>query len=904
MKSTFLLMSYLVLSVVVWAQEATYELSVKDQSLLKVLQKVEEEVGLLFSYQKKNIANVQKDFNIKVAENNYASLLKQLFRQTGLSFKIVDEKYVVITKKEAIDESHICGVIVDEQTREKLPYANVIVKGKSVGAVSNVNGFFELKHPFESNDSLNISYIGYEGKAMHYTQLKEATCPTIELSYPKIKEAFLIISDYLTDGVSVEHNGASTDIKPRLCGNVAGVLEPDVLATIQFLPGISNPSSRVSDIYIRGCKPDQNLVTWEDIPIYHTAHYFGMISAFNPFIIESTKIYRGGFNSTYGGRLGGVIELQSGNENTYHDYMGVASDMTHTKAYLHQKLNFKKPSAITFSVRRPFNELVETPTFKTYSRFTQQGLVLENKELAFIDSIEEHIDITNDFKFLDTHAKFSSTLNENNRIEIAGLFANNIFNDHIEDNKISRIQQDSLYLQNYGASVKWYHQWDGNWQTTLKGIATNYELDYAYQIDDERIKETLFLEGLKQNNIKENQLNIANIYQMKEAQHVEFGYQLTNYNVDFKVTENVFRRGNIINNSRQSQANVHTLYTHYQNPISNKIGIQAGFRLSYNPQAKTADSDKQAWYIEPRLRLDYRLSKAISLHSSYGKHHQFLGEVYTFEGDRNGFNIPLWALAERKSIEVQTAHLYQVGAIYQAKTWVVDAQIYGRTIKGLSSRLYEFEELLELEPGNTITGKSDIKGLDLLIKKRTGKLRSWLSYSFNKTTLVFKERRRKLLSFPADYEQRHVFDFTNQLRLQDWHLALGFKISSGLPYTKITGYKEQQPMGNIPPPGEMMPPIMPPDMGIPSELKPEYGAINVHQLPATKSINVSAEYQLKPSPKKWKMYAGCSIKNILNFRNIASRYYTIDSFQEGNPIRPVDKIDLPFTPNVTFRMEW
>lgn len=66
-------------------------------------------------------------------------------------FKIVDEKYVVITKKEAVDESYICGVIVDEQSKEKLPYANVIVKGKSVGVVSNLDGFFDLKHPFEIN---------------------------------------------------------------------------------------------------------------------------------------------------------------------------------------------------------------------------------------------------------------------------------------------------------------------------------------------------------------------------------------------------------------------------------------------------------------------------------------------------------------------------------------------------------------------------------------------------------------------------------------------------------------------------------------------------------------------------------------------------------------------------------
>jgi len=192
--------------------------------------------------------------------------------------------------------------------------------------------------------------------------------------------------------------------------------------------------------------------------------------------------------------------------------------------------------------------------------------------------------------------------------------------------------------------------------------------------------------------------------------------------------------------------------------------------------------------------------------------------------------------------------------------------------------------------------------MDILIKKRTGKLRSWLSYSLNQTNLVFKEsgKNKKLSSFPADYEQRHVFDLNNQLRLQNWHLALGFKIASGLPYTKIVNYQEQSSNDMPPPQGEMMPP----GMVMPQLLEPEYGAVNANRLSPVKSINVSAEYQLKPIAQKWKMYAGCSIKNLLNFKNTVSRYYTIDPTRREIQIRPVDKFDLPFTPNVTVRLEW
>jgi len=78
--------------------------------------------------------------------------------------------------------------------------------------------------------------VGYEERVFDVSAFTQNKKKEITLSYPPVKEAFIVIVDYLTDGVSVENNGASTNLKPKLVGNLGGNVEPDVLSMIQFLP--------------------------------------------------------------------------------------------------------------------------------------------------------------------------------------------------------------------------------------------------------------------------------------------------------------------------------------------------------------------------------------------------------------------------------------------------------------------------------------------------------------------------------------------------------------------------------------------------------------------------------------------------------------------------------------------
>jgi hypothetical protein len=57
--------------------------------------------------------------------------------------------------------AQVVGKVYDAQTGEPLPYVNIVVKGKDIGATTNLDGEFSIHKPV-GNASLIITSIGYE----------------------------------------------------------------------------------------------------------------------------------------------------------------------------------------------------------------------------------------------------------------------------------------------------------------------------------------------------------------------------------------------------------------------------------------------------------------------------------------------------------------------------------------------------------------------------------------------------------------------------------------------------------------------------------------------------------------------------------------------------------------------
>jgi len=115
------------------------------------------------------------------------------------------------------------------------------LKKNRTGTYAEEDGTFELKLPQYSKDSITISYVGYQAKTFLATKFAGESCLKISLSYLDYDEDLVVVTDYLTDGISLHDIGTSTILRPNKIGTLPGQVEPDVLNTIKSLPGVSSP---------------------------------------------------------------------------------------------------------------------------------------------------------------------------------------------------------------------------------------------------------------------------------------------------------------------------------------------------------------------------------------------------------------------------------------------------------------------------------------------------------------------------------------------------------------------------------------------------------------------------------------------------------------------------------------
>jgi hypothetical protein len=123
----------------------------------------------------------------------------------------------------------------------------------------------------------------------------------------------VVVRSYIATGIEKNNNGSYT-INPDKLKILPGLTEPDVLESIQLLPGVISPNETATGFFVRGGFSDQNRLVWDGINLYHKGHLFGMISPINPNIASNIQFINKGSHPKYGERLSSVIDITSKSE--------------------------------------------------------------------------------------------------------------------------------------------------------------------------------------------------------------------------------------------------------------------------------------------------------------------------------------------------------------------------------------------------------------------------------------------------------------------------------------------------------------------------------------------------------------------------------------------------------------
>ncbi|WP_281336102.1 TonB-dependent receptor [Flavobacterium eburneipallidum] len=731
------------------------------------------------------------------------------------------------------------GTISDTRSNETLIGVNIGAKDTKLFTTTNEYGFYSLTLP-KGEYEIVISYVGF-ATVSEKISLNQNTKRNFSLteSGQELKEV-VINSEKTTANIR----------KPEMSVNKLSIAaikkmpvvmgEVDVIKSILFLPGVTNAGEGQSGFNVRGGGADQNLILLDEATIFNSSHVFGFFSVFNPDAIKDLKLYKGGIPSKFGGRASSVLDIyqKDGNSKEFHVNGGIG--------LISSRL------------------LAEGPIVKDKGSFLVAG------RGSYAHLFLKLADNDNSAYFYDLNTKLNYKLNPNNNLFLSGYFGRDLFT------------LSESFTNTYGnatLNLRWNHLFSDKLFSNLSLIYSDYY--YGLTLD--------FIGFNWDSGIKDYNLKYDFKHYLSNTIKLNYGFNSTYYE---------FNPGTIEPNNEDSSINFRQLdikyafenaiYFEAEHILTDKLAINYGLRYSTfnrlgsstvnlyeNNQPVYYDSDLKIYEkatpisatfykknktiasynnLEPRLSAAYELNKNQSIKASYNRMAQYLQLV---SNTASPTPLDVWTPSDTY-IKPQIADQVALGYFNNFKegTYTLEVESFYKTIKNRMDYI-DGADLIANEAIEQVVLNGEMRsyGLEILLRKNTGKFNGWIAYTLSKSQQRTPGRTPDEIGinngnwYRSAYDKLHNLAVTANYNLSEkWNFGGNFTLQSGQPVTYPNGQYIYQ--------------------GI---VIPSYGERNGNSLPMYHHLDISATYTPKPEKKKgWQSEWVFSIYNIYNQQNAAS----------------------------------
>ena len=804
--------------------------------LLNVLNDIQERYKVQFNYASDLIQGLEvpapeKDLDLQ-------QCVEFLEGQTGLDFNFISESLISITAKPLL----LCGYIRDKDTSEPLPYTTVQSGGN--GTISNAEGYFELTVT-DPSDVVLIRHIGHRSIRREYRFFNTLKCAPVYLIEDRQNLNEIVLSDYLIRGMDKLDNGVfQLDFDKFTI--LPGLVEGDVLQSVQAFPGIQSIDETVSNINIRGGSHDQNLILWDDIKMYQSGHFFGLISMYNPQITQKVQLQKNGTSAAMTDGVSGTIAM--GTEEMINPVLkgSLGVNMIDVNGFIDVPLG--ENTSVQVAGRKAISDLFETPTYSEYFKRIAQDTEIERNLSSVTNS-----DVA--FDFYDASARLLSKPTDKDLFRLNFIHTANqvVFNENavlegVEVEKESSIEQKSTAFGLYHT-----RNWSSDFTTEFSVYQTDYKLRAinANVLQDQRF--------LQENSVSETGIRAIGRKNLSETLEWGSGYHF----VETKVTNlddvdnPIFRRliGEVLR--------THGLFSeiHWNSP-DRRTSVNGGVRVNYLDKFRK-------FLVEPRLSLNHEFLQWFHLEVLGEFKHQNTSQIINFQNDFLGVEKRRWQLSNNDDIPIIRSRQGSLGLSYVRKEWLVNAVGFFKGVEGITTQSQGFTDAYEFVKS---AGNYDAYGLELLLRKQFNNLNTWLSYGYLQNKYNFPELEET--DFRSNFDIRHTVSGGVTYSAGRFYFALGGNWRTGKPFTA--------PEADDPLAGDQI----------------NYGPVNANQLEDYFRLDVSAIYRSKLSDAIG-IQAGLSVWNVTNRINSINTFYTLA--EQGDPQQVLQE-SLGITPNATVKI--
>ncbi len=657
-------------------------------------------------------------------------------------------------------EYTINGYVKDAANGEAMIGATVLIKELGTGNITNPYGFYSLTIP-KGSYTILYSFTGYKTFSKKI-ELDSNSRVDIELEEEQILLEEVVVTGEAENAnvANVEMSVQRLDMKtiqrmPALLGEV------DVIRSIQLLPGVSTVGEGASGFNVRGGSVGQNLVLLDQAPVYNSSHLFGLFSVFNPDAVSDVKLYKGGIPSQYGGRISSILDvrMKEGNNKEFEGTAGIG--LIFSRLAIEAPIVKDKASFI-LAARRSYIDVVAAP--------------LLNDERLF---------------FYDLTVKANYDINEKNKLFLSGYFGRDTF--QFDANQ-------GFSWGNQTATLRWNKILNDKLFFNLTGVFSNYDYEISFA---DRDSDSFNWES----HIETINLKPEFSYFINPRNELTFGGDLVNYS--FAPAEAMAVSGGEGTDIglEDKQGLESSVFIANKQEMNDKLSLEYGLRFSsflyHGPTTTYEFGEAPAgerkpvigqtevegneviedfFNLEPRLSFRYQLNQSTSIKGSYNRMVQY---IHLLSNTTASIPLDVWT-PSTNNLDPQIGDQFALGYFKNFKDNKIEASVeaYYRDTRNQLDYIDGADLLLNrFFEGDVLSGDGRAYGLEFQVKKNTGKINGWASYTLGRTELKVDGINQGEW-YPTRFDQTHNLKVVGFYEMNErMTFSTNFTLTSGTPTT-------------------------------------------------------------------------------------------------------------------------
>ncbi len=712
-------------------------------------------------------------------------LLEELLRTTNISYRIIDGNKILLRREDKArspNDFMLSGNITDEEGAP-LSFAAVSISETDQGTFSDENGYFIL-HTRDTTGDIIIHFLGYDPLNIPIASILTGDQTFRMKTNPMPLDQVIIVVPF--DHLRSDEQTQSINLRGYQLLSSDEFISGNVDRLINHLTGYTHFSSE-QGIRIRSSDAENALFMMDEIPVLDPYHFYNIFTPFNGHYFNSVDVYKNNIPIEYGGRIDGMIKVDSELDHNNTSHLILDSDLLLSSVAANLRVSEKLSvhAGGRISHTGILNEALADSTVKSGNG-------------RFRDNVEWSSTQRPTFNFYDINLGIHARIAKHHQLYLSGYKSS----DYLENTFTTALQIDDHFHQpiDVTQTITSRDDWDNEGfaarlnsylstkvQLQVTGYYSFYKKDISYNsiLEENRqgMIRTFSNEGLQSSLLKSGGLKTKLEYELNTYTGLQVGIDVQHHEVELLAREN-----NLPYLLEVRTEDEISPFAEYNWKLANGFGGAAGARV-------TRLQSTGLLYVQPNLRLFYHITDDVSLKASYSSNIQALREL-TLE-NRFGREVDFLALSsDDNGYPVLKSDKFMIGGQLEKKYVAFDAELYYKKTNGLISVRAAMPDPGFNNQGppsdfySLFIGEGWTAGLDVLGTYKRKRMEISLSYTLSKISEQY-DMLFKGASFSPKEDRRHQVKISTQYRFGSFTASGLVNYKSKAPYISFIRLNDQ-----------------------------------------------------------------------------------------------------------------